>query len=100
MTLREINDMDVIAYSRAIARRIIVTPNIELLPTASRNLCNDWHQIIWNTFGVLSDQTAFMRTNRVEIPQNCYFPARITGKKIAEHVLNYKFCPTIWVGSG
>src|SRR5574344_1704492 len=60
MAYGKIYNMNIISYSRAVNRIIIVPENMEFFKLPNRNLRNIWHKIIGNSLGVFAYGAAFM----------------------------------------
>ena len=69
MTLREIDNMNVIAYARAIDCRPVATEDAQPFASADRHLRDEGHQIVGHALRILADASARMRTHRIEITQ-------------------------------
>ena len=69
MCFGQIDNVNVISYSRTIGCRVIVTENGQLFANSRCGLGHERDQVLWNPEGQLPDQGTLMGTNRVEITQ-------------------------------
>lgn len=87
MTQREIDYMNVISNARSILGRVVVTPHIQAFPSTHCNLTDKREQVVRDTLGIFSDQTAGMCAHWIEISQDTDPPGNIAPVKISQHLL-------------
>ena len=69
MSVRYIHNVYVISYARVIGSIVVCAKNLHKWPLANSYLCHVRYKIIGNPLWILSDPSAWVRTNRIEIPQ-------------------------------
>ena len=62
VTICEIRDMNIVAYSGTVRCGIVGAPDSETLALACRNLRDHGHQIIWHALRILADQSGLIGT--------------------------------------
>ena len=97
MAFCKVNDMNVVSDAGSVRSVVIVTKNTQLFQLADCNLCDVRHQIVRNTIGIFTDQTALVSTDRVEITQQNNVPFRICFLDICQNLFQHGFCPTVGV---
>ena len=94
----EVLDMDVVAHSRAVRRRVVAAIDGQLLAPTHRDLGDEGHEVVGNAARVLADRAARMRTHRVEVAQQGHPPGRVGSRDIAQNLLDHHLGPAIGVG--
>ena len=97
MAFCKVNDMDVISDAGSVRSIVIVAKNTQLFQLANCNLCDVRHQIVRNTVWILTDQTALVSTDRVEITQQNNVPFRICFLDICQNLFQHGFRPAVRV---
>ena len=100
VTERQVYNMDIIADAGAVVCIIIVAKHTQLRPFADCNLRHIGHQIVGNAVGILADQAALVRTDRIKIPQKNHIPRRICFLHIRHDLFQHGFCPSVRIGTG
>ena len=67
MTDSQIHYMDIISHTGAVRCGVVITEYIEALSLTYGHLSDIGNQIVRNTFGILTNGTALMSTDRVEV---------------------------------
>ena len=60
MSVCQIDNMNIIAYPRAILRLVIVSVNRDKFRLSKCNVQDPGNNIIWNSLWIFTEQTAFM----------------------------------------
>ena len=94
---REIDDVQIVAHARAVRRGIVVAENAQLLAPSGGGLRDIRHQIVGDAARVLADESARMRADGVEVPQQHDGPARIGLRRVGEDLLAHVFRPAVGV---
>ena len=77
MAFGKIHHMDIVSHTGSVRSIIIVAEHSQFLQLAHSHLGDIGHQIIGDTVGVLSDGTALVSADGVEITQKYNVPFRI-----------------------
>ena len=77
MALCQVHHMDVIPDPGTVRRVIIIAEYIQMVQFAHCHLGNIGNQIVGDSLGILSNQTALMGTDGVEVAQQHHVPLRI-----------------------
>ena len=93
----QIHHVDVIAHAGAILSRVVIAEHRQLVEPTYRNLADEGQQVVGNAVGVFADKAGFMGTDRIEVAQQHYGPARIGLGQIAQDFLNHQLGTTIGV---
>ena len=99
MAFGKVYYVDVVTDTCSIRCIVIVSEYAELFQFAYCNLCDVWHQVVRDTVRVLTDGSALMSTDRVEVTKKNYIPLRICLLDICKDLLQHGFRPAIWVGA-
>lgn len=65
------------AYPSTILGIIVSSKHRQGLTPANSNLLHKRHEIVWDTTGILTNMTARMCTNWIEVSQQYDFPIRV-----------------------
>src|SRR3974390_186981 len=99
MATREVDHVDIVAYSRAVARRIVTTKYSHLVANTYGDLSDVGHQVVRNPLWVLADQAARVCANGVEVPEQSDSPRSRAGSgDIPQDVLHHAFRLTVRIG--
>lgn len=79
--------MNVAPHASPFRRQIVAPEERELMTNTISNLGNDRHQIFGSPLQRLADQSAHVRTRRIEIAQHCNAPIGVRRSKSAEDLL-------------
>ena len=97
MATREIFNMNIIADPGSVWSVIVVAKNNEFTPLATRHIEDQRHQIVWNTFRALANQSRIMCSDWIEISQQ-HRRATIThSAPVAQNFLNEQLGPAVGV---
>ena len=77
VTLGEIDHVNVVPNTRAIGRVIIPPKDLQSRQTTHGDLCHIGEKVQGHPVGVLTDPTARVGSNRVEIAQQADRPSRV-----------------------
>ena len=89
MALCQVNDVDVVANSSSVMGGIVVSEDAEGLKLADGHLGDIGNQVVGNTLGILTDESALMGSDRVEVSEKHYVPLGISGMKIGKDLLQH-----------
>ena len=92
--------MNIVADTGSVVSRIIVAEYAETFQFADCHLCNIGHQIVWNTVRILTDQSAFMCADRIEITQESNAPLVVGCVYIPQDLFNHQFGASVGIGGG
>ena len=92
--------MDIIAHACSVRCVIIITEYTETFQFADSYLCDIRHQIVRDTFRILTDQSALVCSDRVEISQEDNVPLRISRMQVSQYLLQHPFCPSVRICTG
>ena len=67
MSFSQVNYMNIVTNTRSIWRIIIIAKYTKFFKFSSSYLHNIWHQVIWDSLWIFTNQTRFMRSNRIKI---------------------------------
>ena len=70
MCLCKVDNINIVAYARAVRRIVVVAENRKLLTDAHSRLCDIGNQIVRHTIGQFAYQGRRMGTDRIEISQD------------------------------
>ena len=99
MTLRQIDNMNVVAHTGAVRRGIVVAEHVQMVALADGGLRNIRHKIIGNAVRMLADFSAFVRTDRVEIAQVHDRPFGVRFCDVAQDLFPHVLCPAVGIGA-
>mmetsp|Transcript_16370 Transcript_16370/g.35376 ORF Transcript_16370/g.35376 Transcript_16370/m.35376 type:complete len:280 (+) Transcript_16370:293-1132(+) len=109
MSICQVHYMQIVSNSSSVRSVVVISKHHHVRPATNSHLCNEWHQIVWDTTWVLSHFARRMGTRRIEIPQNGNAPIfgifalltknGMTSMKVSQYLLNHVLCPTIAVGN-
>src|SRR5699024_5327687 len=89
--------MDVVAYSGPVRCVIVITEYAQTLQLADRNLCDIRDQVVRDSLRILSDHSALVSTDRVEVAEQHHIPLRICCVQVCQDLLQHPFCPAVRV---
>ena len=89
--------MDVISHTCSIRCVVIIAKYANALKLSDCNLCNIWKKVVRNTLWILSDKSALMSSDWVEVTEKNYIPLWICCVEVCENLLDHPLCPAIWV---
>ena len=69
VTRGKVNDVDVVPDTSAIWGVIVSAKDIQVRQVTTCNSLNIWHQVIWDSLWVLTNQPRFVSSNWVEISE-------------------------------
>ena len=98
MAACQIHDMDVITHTGSVRSVIIVSEYSDAVQFTDRHLRNVWKQVVRDSFRILSDQSALMCSDRVEVTKQDHVPFRICRMDICQHLLQHALGPSVWIG--
>ena len=96
----KVHHMNIIAYARAVRRRIIVAENAHFIQLAHRNFCDIRAQIVGDPVRILADQSRFVCSHGIEIAQNRDIERIVSLIKVAQNIFDKQFCPSVRIGRG
>src|SRR5699024_8175572 len=100
MADRKVYYMDVVADTCSIRCVIVVAEYSKALKFSDRNLCDIRDQVVRDSLRILSDETALMCSDRVEVTEQDNIPFRICCVKICQDLLKHPLCPSVRIGAG
>ena len=89
MPFGKIHDVDIVAHTGTVGRRVIVAEHAQTVTLSGGHLCHVGQQIVGNAARCFTDQPAFMGTHRVEIAQAGDFPGGIGFGEIGKNILDH-----------
>ena len=98
MSLCQIDNVDIVAHSCAVVSRVIVTEYAELLKSACGYLCDVRHKVVGNSVWILSDCSALVSADRIEVAEKHNRKVGICVCGVAENLLHHQLCPAVGVG--
>ena len=99
MALGKVYYVDVVTDTCSIRCIVIVSEYAKLFQLAYCYLCDIWHQVVRDTIWILTDGSALMSTDRVEVTKKNYVPLRVCLLDVCKDLLQHGFGPAIWVGT-
>ena len=69
MSIGKIDYMYIITDTGAIVSFVVIAKYAETFAFADGNLCDIRYEIVWNSFWIFADQSAFVRSDRIEIAE-------------------------------
>ena len=94
---REVDDVDVVAHSRSVRRRIVVAEDAELGAASDRDLRDEGKEVVRDSGGVFADEPGLVRADRVEVPEEDHVPLGVGLLDVLEHLLHHELCPSVGV---
>ena len=94
----EVANMNIVAKASAILCFIVIAEDSEMIDLAGSNRYDTGHQIVGDIIGVLSDQTALMRTDGVKVAQKDNREIRIGLCDVTQDLLGHPLCPAVGGG--
>lgn len=98
MAERQVDDVDVVTHASTIRRRVVISPDFQLVAPADGDLSDERHQVVRDALWVFADQAAFVGADRVEVAQDADPPSRIGAVEVAQHVFDDELGPAVGVG--
>ena len=99
MTASQIEYVYIISHAGAVVRRVIVAEDAESLQFTNCHLRNIRHKVVGDTVGVLSDESALVRSDWVEISEQGDIKGIIGFVYIFEYSLDIQLGPSVIIGS-
>ena len=97
VALRQIADVDIVAYTGAVRRIIVIAKNLNFRQFSGGNLGDIGHQIVWNITRIFANHRAFIGAYRVEVTQHTTCPARVGFAHGFDHFFANEFRETVRV---
>ena len=97
MSFCKVNYVDIISDTSSVRSIIVISKYTQLFQFSNCNLCDIWHQVVRDTIWILSDGSALMSTDRVEVTKKNYIPFRVCFLNICQNLFQHGFCPSVWV---
>ena len=82
MTFGKVYDVDIIPDACAVFGGIVIAEHIEVVELAYGNLWDIGHEVIGNTVGVLTDESAYVCADGVKVAKEHDRPLVIRGVKV------------------
>ena len=93
----EVHDVDVVADSRSVGRRIVVAEDVELRTTANCDLRDIRQEVVRDSCGIFADEPRLVRADRVEVAEKNHVPLGICLLDVLEHLLHHELRPAVGV---
>ena len=97
MSLRQIDDVDVVAHTRAVRRVVIIAEHGQVIELSSGDLGDVGHQVVRNAVGIFAHASGFVRADGVKVAQQHHRPFRISGYNALQDFLNHVLRPAVGV---
>ena len=97
MAAREIDDVQIVAHARAVRCGIVVAEYAQILAPSGGGLGDVRHQIVRDAARVLADESARMRADGVEVPQQHNGPFAVGLCRIGEDLLAHVLRPAVGI---
>ena len=78
MPLRKIDDVDVVAYARAVGGVVVIAEHLESFEPADGDLGDVGDEVVRDPIRVFADETGLVGTDRVEVAQEDDVPEQRT----------------------
>ena len=98
MSLREVDDVDVIAHAGAVVCRVVVAEDRQALELADSDLRDVRHEVVRNAAGIFTNFAGLMRADRVEITKKSGVPCRVSLVEVLQDVLDLELRFAVRVG--
>ena len=97
VSLSQIHDVQVVAYSRSIRSVVVVAEHGQLLSSANSDLANVWHKIVGDAIRVLADETRRVRAYGIEVSQDHHTPIRVLLRRVEvlEHFFDHELATSV-----
>jgi NRPS condensation-like uncharacterized protein len=91
----KVYNVDIISYACAVNGIIVVAENVEFFQFSNRNLRNIGHEVVGDSLGVLTDKSAFVSTDGVEITEKGNAPTVVGCIKVTQNFFDKELGATI-----
>ena len=98
MAFGKVDNVDIVADTCAVGCIVVIAEDMDHLELAGSNLCHIGQEVIGNTLGIFTDETADMSTDRIEIAEQHDAPLIISTPDIGQDALLHRFCLSIGIG--
>ena len=95
MAAGQIHNMNIIAYTGAVRRVIVISEDADLRQLADCNLRNIRQQIVRNPLRILTDHTALMCADRIEVAKQHNIPLIVRSVNVRQNLLEHGLRPSI-----
>ena len=85
----EVYHVDVVTYASAVVSVVVVTEHTELCTLTNGCLCDVGHEVVGDTIGVLTDGTALVCTDGVEVTEQHDVPLVVGLLDIHQYLLEH-----------
>ena len=75
--------MDVVTNTGSVRCIVVISEYVDALKLSNCNLSNIWKQVVRNTLWILTDQTALMSTDWIEVAKQDYIPLWVSSVNIS-----------------
>ena len=97
MPFGKVHDVDVVAHAGAVGGIVGVAEDGQLLELADRDLRDIGHEVIRNTVRIFTDQTGFMRADRVKIAKQDHMQLGICLCRVLQNFLDHELRPAVGI---
>ena len=98
VSLRKVDDVDVIAHAGAVVCRVVVAEDRQALELADSDLRDVRHEVVRDSTGIFTNFAGLMRADRVEITEKRGVPCRVSLVEILQDVLDLELGLAVGVG--
>ena len=95
----QIHYVDIVAHTRAVVGRIVVAEHTQFLAFTHSHLRDIRHQVVGDTVRILTDTSALVRADRIEVSQQHYIPLRISLLHVHQHFFQHTLRLAVGVGA-
>ena len=71
----KVDHVDVVTYSGSVRCIIIIAEDAQAFQFSDGNLCDIWDQVVRDSLRILSDETALMSSDRIEVTEQDHVPS-------------------------
>ena len=99
MAFRQVSHVDIVAHTCAVSGVVIVSEDSKVWKLATSDPLNVGHQVVWNALRVFTNESTFVRTNRIKIAKTNGAKIFIAVSVVLQDNFNHRFSLAIRVAN-